>query len=356
MEVLEYLRTNPVDDLAKKFGIKFKVYENGLCVLNYDQLNSPKFHPIVRECRGLIIDLFGLQPVSRTFDRFFNYNEDPNDPFDSELIKRAEEKVDGSLMSVYWHNAQWNIASRGNAYAEGKTPFGLSFHDIFMEIIDMPLDNFMENMFRDHSFTFELCSVYNKVVKLYEEPVLYLLNAVELRSGKEMDSWSLDCCAETLGVKRPKVYDITIDTVFKSFKNFPATEEGYVLMDENGNRVKIKNPAYVDLHHLKGNGEITPKRITGVVFRGETDEVLSYFPEYREFFEPYQQAYDLMVYEIGQIWSVVKDIDDQKEFALQIQYVPYKSILFSMRKGLTFEEAVDKLSISGKVNILENLI
>jgi hypothetical protein len=356
MEVLKYLKTNPVDDLKEEFGIKYKLYDNGLCVLNYDQINSPKFNPIVRECRGLIIDIFSLRPVSRTFNRFFNLNEDPNDLFNPKLIKRAEEKADGSLISVYWYGDRWNVASRGNAYAEGSTPFGKTFCDIFMEIIDMPLERFMTNMFRDHSFTFELCSMYNKVIKMYETPVLYLLNAVELKSGKEMDSYSLDHCAVTLGVNRPKLYDIDIDTVFESFKDFPATEEGYVLIDVHGNRVKVKNPSYVELHHIKGNGEITPKRICNVVFRGELDEVLSYFPEYREFFDPYQAAYDFMVDEINQIWNNINKIDDQKEFALTIKDLPYKTILFSMRKGLTFEEAIGKLSSSGKVDLLEKLL
>jgi hypothetical protein len=356
MEVLKYLETKPLDVLNEELGIKHKLYENGLCVLNYDQINSPKFNPIVKECRGLIIDTLSLRPVSRTFNRFFNLNEDPNDPFNPNRIKRIEEKADGSLMSVYWYDDQWHVASRGNAYAEGSTPYGKSFRDVFLEIIGISLNKFMANMPNEYSFTFEMCSIYNKVVKLYEIPVLYLLNAVEVNTGKEMDNELLDHYATVLSVKRPKTYDIHFDHIHTSFKDFPATEEGYVIIDDDNNRVKVKNPTYVELHHLKGNGEITPKRITNVIFNGELEEVINYFPEYREFFEPYQAAYDLMVDEINQIWDTISKIDEQKEFALTIKDLPYKSILFSMKKGLTFDEAIGKISTNGRLILLETLM
>jgi len=357
MEVIKYLKTNSLDDLASEFGIKYKGYQNGLVVLNYDQINSPKFHPIVRECRGLIIDLYTMSPVSRTFDRFFNLNENPNDDFDPNLLVRVEEKADGSLMSVYWHDDRWNVASRGSAYAEGETPAGITFEGVFLDTIGVYLDEFMKNMSKNRSYTFELCSIYNKVVKLYETPVVYLLNVFDFTTNKELNSFIVDNIAKFLNVKRPIVYNIKMGDVVKSFEEFPATEEGYVLIDANGNRVKAKNPAYVNLHHLKGNGAITPKRIADVVFNGETDEVLEYFPEYREFFEPYQKAYDMLKSDIVDKHHLLNQLNlDQKQFALSIGHLFYKGILFSMRKGLTLDEAFGKMSKSSRAGLLEPIV
>jgi len=357
MEVIKYLKLNSLDDLTSEFGIKSKVYGNGLVVLNYDQINSPKFHPIVRECRGLIIDFYTMSPVSRTFDRFFNLNEKPNDDFDPNLLVRVEEKADGSLMSVYWHDDRWNVATRGNAYAEGETLAGITFEGVFLDTIGMCLDDFMRGMNKNRSYTFELCSIYNKVVKFYEKPVIYLLNVFDFVTNKELDSYNIDNIAKFLNVKRPIVYDIEMDDVVKSFEEFPATEEGYVLIDANGNRVKVKNPAYVNLHHLKGNGTITPKRITDVVFNGETEEVLEYFPEYSDIFYPYQYAYDDLVHAIKKDWELLQKMDlDQKQFALSINHLFYKGILFSLRKGLTLDEAFGKLGKSSKVGLLEPIV
>ena len=243
MKVLKYLENKSLYDLHMEYGIRIKEYHDcNLAVLNYSQIDSPKFHPIVRECRGLIIDFVDLKPVSRTFERFFNLNENENDPFVWHHPFRAEEKADGSLISVYWHNKEWRIASRGNAFAEGVTAFGTSFHEIFESIIKKDINDFMKDMFRNRSYTFEMCSLQNKVVKIYEEPVVYLLNVVKVQTGEDLSSIIVDYNAETLGVERPKVYDIgSVDEIHASFKDFEPTEEGYVLIDENGNRIKIKN-------------------------------------------------------------------------------------------------------------------
>ena len=74
MQVQKYLKEFGIEALKQEFGIKVKEYEEGLCVLNYDQINSPKSHPIVKECRSLILDK-EFNVVSRSMDRFFNYNQ-----------------------------------------------------------------------------------------------------------------------------------------------------------------------------------------------------------------------------------------------------------------------------------------
>lgn len=63
-----------IEELTKEFAIKVRQYDEGLLVLNYDQIESPKSHPIVMECRALILDT-DFNVVSRAFDRFFNIHE-----------------------------------------------------------------------------------------------------------------------------------------------------------------------------------------------------------------------------------------------------------------------------------------
>lgn len=74
MKVIEYLKENGTEKLTSEFGVIVKKYEDAqLLVLNYDQINSPK-NEITSECRGLILD-YDYNIVSRSFDRFFNWNE-----------------------------------------------------------------------------------------------------------------------------------------------------------------------------------------------------------------------------------------------------------------------------------------
>lgn len=89
MEVQKYLRSGKtLKDLKSELGIIFSEYEN-LVILNYSQIDSPKFHPITMECRGLILEKDTWDIVSFPFRRFFNENEG-NLPFDYSSAKGLE--------------------------------------------------------------------------------------------------------------------------------------------------------------------------------------------------------------------------------------------------------------------------
>jgi hypothetical protein len=209
----------------------------------------------------------------------------------------------------------------------------------------------------EYSYSFELCTPYNKVVKLYSESRVYLTGGFKVSTGEELDKFHLDYCAGALNVFRPKVYvfeDFSTDKLLESFKDMESTDEGYVLIDHTRNRLKVKNPTYVDLHHMKGEGALTPRRICDIVFRGETEEVLSYFPEFRDMIIPFQQTYDRMMLEIDEVFEKYKNIESQKEFALKVKDLPYANVLFSLRKGLTKSEILSNLSPDAKVRLLSN--
>lgn len=135
MKVQEYLRNknDPLQALAtlkEELGIRYKVYEeDGIVILDYDQIESPKTHPIVIECRSLILSYPEFDVVSRKYDRFFNYGEAPDMyadfSFDDAVVM---EKADGSLIGVY-HNPKtdrWEISTRG--MASGMSIFWVSKH------------------------------------------------------------------------------------------------------------------------------------------------------------------------------------------------------------------------------------
>jgi len=107
-------------DVFKELGINVKHYEEyNFCHLDYDQIEAIKNHPIVNLCRGILIDYDG-NVIRSSFTRFYNLGENGVDQFDFEHSV-AFEKADGSLMLVYWCEStnQWEIGSRGTAFAEG---------------------------------------------------------------------------------------------------------------------------------------------------------------------------------------------------------------------------------------------
>ena len=69
-------------------------------------------------------------------------------------------------------------------------------------------------------------------------------------------------------------------------------EEGFVVVDNHWKRVKIKSPAYVAAHYLRNNGVNSKARILEIIERNEQEEFLTYFPEYKHYFEEVEKTYN----------------------------------------------------------------
>lgn len=80
MEVQDFLRKYGEFGLTllnAQYGIVATKDEEGKrVILNYDQIESPKFDPIVKECRGLCLEIGTWNILARGFFRFFNIGED----------------------------------------------------------------------------------------------------------------------------------------------------------------------------------------------------------------------------------------------------------------------------------------
>lgn len=101
------------------------------------------------------------------------------------------------------------------------------------------------------------------------------------------------------------------------------------IVDDKFNRVKIKSPRYVALHHLKGNA--TPRRAIELWQTGEHEELLAHFPEFRPAIEPVHDKLDEFarraVFEHEQTMQCTTD---RKGYAaLAVQY-PFSAVMFRM--------------------------
>lgn len=95
--------------LSHELGISVKDYGDRV-VLNYSQIESPKTHPVVRECRGAIMSKSG-EVICRPFDRFYNLGEAPETQEHLDINRTiAVEKLDGSLIKLYHWNGSWELA------------------------------------------------------------------------------------------------------------------------------------------------------------------------------------------------------------------------------------------------------
>ena len=332
MHTLNHIKEHGIQSLERDFAIKVKEYPEGLFVLNYDQINSPKSHPIVMECRGLIIDA-DFNVVCRSFDRFFNLGEAPETQSHIDMTKAVcFDKVDGSLVRIYYWGGKWNVATRGTAFAETTVNgFDVTFRQLVDRAIGDKIENIEARFDKDVTYTFEFTSMENRVVTRYTGYTLHFLAARNNKTGEFV--YGRDQAA-SIGAIFPNEYRFdSTAACAETASQLKDLKEGYVLYQDGIPVCKIKSPAYCAVHLLRGEG-LNPKRISELVLTGEQDEYIAYFPEDAEYIRPYVKALELTLSAICAVWYKNKNIESQKDFALAVKGYPYSSVLFYLRKNM----------------------
>ena len=350
MKVQDYLRANGLEKLQEEFSIVVTDYPDRI-VLNYDQIKSPRFQPICDECRALILRKSSYAVLSRAFDRFYNVGEGTGWQDFPVYKARFDEKLDGSLLSVYNDDNEWCVSTRKMAFAEGTTNLGSTFRQVFdraeektklFEVLEHHQKHDSSPIsVADYTWIFELTSPETRIVTPYEETSITLIGARIKESGFEIKGEDLDAWAKEFECKRPKAYQFhSLDQVTEAAGKLDVMEEGFVLVVEREGsfwRLKCKNEKFVAIAHMRDNGGISPKRIMTLLINNEKAEYLSYFPEDEKYFNFLEDIYQESVDRIKKIYKDAKSIEEQKEFALtiipQTKYSHERGVLFNMRKG-----------------------
>lgn len=349
---LQKLKTGEltIEILKNEYGIKVGSYEDRY-ILNYDQIESKKhkLDPIVRCCRNLIISSDFEKVLHRSFDRFYNFDEEGtndyslNFPFEHCSV---DEKLDGSLIGIYYDGKNWCICTRSTAFAEGEMPLLsedgnlVTYNDFIRENIN--LEYFFDHAHPDLSYIFELVSPFNPHVKKYSQTKLCLLAVRNKLNGQYLNRYIQ---GKIVGWENyPVVYKFhNYEEILNSIKNLPPTDEGYVC-DYHDWRIKVKNPTHMALMAMRGNGKMTFRGLLKIVLNSEQDEFLTYFPEFApqilKLFDIHKNLpllYNKIFYELNSLNL------RRKEFAKKVYKIPFNHILFKMYDGKSFERIYSKL-------------
>ena len=335
MHTTSYILQHGLESLKKDLNITIKERDN-LILLDYDQILSPKLHPVVLECRGLILEKDTYNIVFRCMERFFNYTEANTDKLDYSNAQYFD-KLDGSLIKIYNYLNKWYVATRGTIVADNMTPFDISFQDLVFKALNIESDTDFQSRANSTlnpniSYNFEVTSIENRIVTKYDGYTLTYLNARDTQSGSYLDE-ATAILAFGAKLNTPLLSSLPIETVLEYVDNIPDLREGLVAYINNVPVCKFKNRLYVDIHHstfsLVNEHGLSTKRVVKIVIKNEQDEYLSYFPEKLFLFQPYIDAKLKLIKEIEDTWDIYKDTDSIKEFAKHIKNLPYTSILFT---------------------------
>lgn len=377
MEIIKYLNActhaHPYEALAQlkeELGIKHSHTElfPELFVLNYDQIDSPKFHTITGECRSLVleyVDVGNWKVISRSFDRFFNYGETDCGYNAPQLI--ANEKMDGSLIGIFYHDKYgWLYRTRSMIMPTSSIMgFELTWDDLIEEALGSIWNGMSESfkhdvMFANTSATYicEVTAPENRIVTRYANREMTLLAARDV-NGAYWNPEFLDDLACMYGWRRPRRWTFkTMEECAQGAQDLRELQEGYVMYDRTGSPVcKVKNPAYVAAHHLRGEGVLSPKRVINLLDIGEMAEYLSIFPEDAGAMEPYVRAYFQVFAEAEVMWSLYSTVEAGKPFAMKVNKSPVQGLLFRKKSAdVDFKTSFSSMTDRNKVGLVEKFL
>ena len=295
---------------TKPYNLKISE-DDGFVLFKYNQIASDFSQEICQEARGLILDTQdNFRVVRYAFKKFFNIDEGFAAHIDWDTAV-ASEKIDGSIMSVWYARGKWHLSTNGTIDAFKAELSGVGPYKTFGELFEsvLPLSTFT-NYNKHRCWTFELVSPYNKVVIDYPETKVYLLSVRDMNSLEELDFDAVEMIADANNMAVPERYDLNNETDYRQLvEQMPEGHEGIVVRDGNGERVKIKTLLYFEMHRAKNNGVITLERIVDLIRANDHYEFLSYFPEYTDTFNAVKHQVDRVD---GIVAKIKQDVENWK--------------------------------------------
>ena len=286
--ILSHPDTWEKDLAAAPYHLKITRGDEDLIIFKYNQLESDFSNPIVREARGIIFDERNWMCVCRGFDKFGNYGESyvPDLDWGNCFVS---EKIDGSLIKMYYYRGSWKIATNGTIDAYDakigdakEDSYGSLFQKTFYGKVP---PNLFKRIFTDIHMTylFELVSPVTQVVVPWEEPDVYFLGGCDMTNGKILNFTHPWFSEIRHLLSTPDIYYMnTLESIQEAADALSWDAEGYVVCDSKGNRCKIKSPAYVRAHYLRANNYVNLSHLLDVINANEVEEFLIYAPEYAD--------------------------------------------------------------------------
>ena len=327
--ILKYMNENIAwrHDISEK-GIK--ISDDGpYTLLKYNALDVDWNDPICREARGIIIknaDYSNRKVVALAYNKFFNIQESYAANIDW-TTARVQEKVDGSLIKLFFDDNKWHFSTNGtiDAAKAQVANHNMSFMDVIKLAINYKDINF-NSLDPNYTYVLELVSPLTQIVINYPVTKLYHTGTRNNITGEEVNM--------NIGIQKPKEYplhNLNDCLTAVSALNADSAEndprfEGFVVVDSHWNRVKIKTPEYVSMHYLRTNGNISESTALDMIQNKEDSgyKTALKVPKSRAILAWYEYQSALLEYKVDEYITYVRGLyeeydHDRKAVALKIK-------------------------------------
>lgn len=349
------------DELKEKYPDIFITEEESSPYVLFRYLIGCDFNdPLVQEARGIILDKNTGEVACWPFRKFGKFYEPYADKIDWESAT-VLEKLDGSIIKLWFdkYKEKFVFSTNGVIYAENA--YVTSDKDTtFMELIEhaanyddlLAIINAENVLDKNKTYIFELVGADNKVVINYDKPLLYHIGTRNNITGEESD--------DDIGIIKPTKYNVsTLDECIELANSMSEDEngvttncavEGFVVVDKNWNRIKVKSSIYQILHNIVAGSEVSRYNLIKMLYDNTIDvySVSRNFPELAVFIKYYDYQVSEYIHEANRIINVTRKLyedsnHDRKTVANLIKDHPYSGIAFNAIDNIdTLDEILDR--------------
>lgn len=240
-----------------------------LAIHNYTEevLFRDAWDPLTLSTRTLVTETTTGAVVSRSFSKFFNYHEKyAYKPTGREFKVVVEEKLDGSIASLFWYAGQWMVIS--------KAQFDGQHVEMARDILSQGHPQVTDTLDKEKTYVFEIIHPDNPIGVWYGYRDLVLLSVFN-KDGAE-PPWDFDWSIYPF--RRPKIISVEEGVnnlaALKELGKKRQNEEGFVVKfwvkegDARPERVKVKFEWYLDL--MKSKTRVSPSGIVEVYINRRT--------------------------------------------------------------------------------------
>lgn len=202
--------------------------------------------------------------------------------------------IEGTMVNVFFDQeaGEWEIATRSIIGGKGKFfKDSLTFRQMFLEALnETPLE--FEHLDKKLCYSFVVQHPKNRIVLKIEKPDLVLCAIYECKDNVITER-SIYESGMGQYVHMPFCYPYSTKEQAKEVFGNPAVTPFYVLgimmKSRDGLRVKVRNPNYEYVHHLRGNQPKSQFQYLNLRHSGKVSEFLKFYPDFAEQFQNYRQ-------------------------------------------------------------------
>ena len=213
---------------------------------------------------------------------------------------------------------------------------------------------------RDKTYIFELVAPEQKVVIRYDYPFLYHIGTRSNITGQEYN--------DSIGINKPREYPLhSISECIKAAEALNLNcevikYEGYVVVDADWHRIKVKSPEYIYAHRIASVHVYTKKRILPMVMTNDVtiEEMIKTAPDSEVYVRFYQWRYAELKKSISTAIAKARALyeeleHDRKAIADYLKNEPLKTFCFkSLGNNKTAVEIISELQESVIMKLVDD--